>query len=228
MTGGHSMSEQRDCHGDAAAYALGALEPEEVEEFRRHLASCVVCRDELAAFQQVADSLPMSASQYEAPRGLRRRVVRAVRAQQAAASERPARALRSPIPIRQLAIAAAAVVVVGLALVAGIELGSGGSGTRLIPAVIGSADVRLSGGHGELIVHRLAPPPPGQIYQLWLQHGHQSPSPTCTLFSVTSAGGADVGLPGDLHGVRAVLVTAEPAGGTQVPTHAPVIEAQLT
>ena len=37
-------------HSDAAAYVLGSLEPSEDEAFRRHLAGCVLCRDEVAAF----------------------------------------------------------------------------------------------------------------------------------------------------------------------------------
>ena len=49
------MSESHECGGDAAAYVLGALEPDEVEAFRLHMASCVVCRDEVAAFEQVTD-----------------------------------------------------------------------------------------------------------------------------------------------------------------------------
>ena len=38
---------------------------------------------------------------------------------------------------------------------------------------------------------------------------------------------ADGGVPGDLHGVTKVLVTQEPAGGSLVPTSAPVIVAPL-
>ena len=35
-------------------------------------------------------------------------------------------------------------------------------------------------------------------------------------------------MPGNLHGVSQVMVTPEPAGGTLVPTHPPVIVAPLT
>jgi hypothetical protein len=34
-------------------------------------------------------------------------------------------------------------------------------------------------------------------------------------------------VPGDLKGVSEVLVTPEPLGGSSVPTHAPVIIAQI-
>ncbi|MBV8711530.1 MAG: hypothetical protein JOY56_07110, partial [Solirubrobacterales bacterium] len=44
---------------------------------------------------------------------------------------------------------------------------------------------------------------------------------------VTTGGAGEVGVAGDLHGVSEVLVTAEPLGGSRVPTTAPVITAQL-
>ena len=227
------MTETHDCGGDAAAYVLGALEPDEVEAFRAHLVSCVVCRDEVAAFRHVADALPMSAVQYAAPRSLRRRVLRAVRSEQAdspRAARAPGRLPPWPATRRRTpAVAVGALVVLALATVGAVELGSSGStAPRVIASSVGRADVRLSGGHAELIVRHLPPPPAGDIYEVWLQRGQRAPSPTSTLFSVTSTGVADVGLTGDLHGVSRVLVTPERAGGSQVPTHAPVIVAQLS
>jgi anti-sigma factor RsiW len=41
MTDREQHAENRDCGADAAAYVLGALEPEEVEAFRAHMATCV-------------------------------------------------------------------------------------------------------------------------------------------------------------------------------------------
>ena len=51
MTVEQSMSGQHDCGADAAAYVLGALEPAEAEAFTRHLATCVVCRDEECLYE---------------------------------------------------------------------------------------------------------------------------------------------------------------------------------
>jgi hypothetical protein len=122
-----------------------------------------------------------------------------------------------------------AVVVVG---VGGAVLSSTGAGhTRVIQASVvgtaGSAQLRLSGGQAKLIVNHLPLPPAGHIYEVWLKRAHGAPAPTSALFSVTSAGAADVDVPGNLSGVSQVLVTPEPAGGSRVPTHAPVIVAQL-
>ena len=46
------------CAGDAAAYVLGALEPAEAEAFRRHIAECEACREEVAAYEQVTEVMP--------------------------------------------------------------------------------------------------------------------------------------------------------------------------
>jgi anti-sigma factor RsiW len=224
------MTERHDCGGDVAAYVLGALEPEEAEAFRRHLETCVVCRDEVNAFRQVTDALSMAAPQYPPPRSLRRRVIKAVRAEAVAQRQPARRRLSWPALARpRVPVLAGGLAALVLALAVGLELGSSGpTPTHVISASVGSADVRVSGSHAELLVHHLPPPPPGHVYELWLQHGHASPSPTRALFSVTSSGSSDVGVPGDVHGVSRLMVTAEPDGGSQVPTGRPVIVAQLT
>ena len=117
---------------------------------------------------------------------------------------------------------------VSLAVVVGAQLGSGPSSrTRVIQARVagspGSAELRVTDGRGELLVRHLPLPTAGRIYEVWLQRGHRPPAPTKALFGVTSSGAGDVGIPGDLSGVSAVLVTPEPTGGSLVPTHAPVI-----
>jgi anti-sigma-K factor RskA len=232
MTDQDQMPETRDCGGNAAAYVLGALEPGEAEAFRDHLDTCVVCRDEVAAFQQVVDALPMAAPQQRIPPGVRRRVRRRVRNEPkiAVAPDRPRRRVRA---VLRPAVAGALTIAAALAVVGGLELSSGGSGgVRVIRASViglpGSAEIRLRSGRAELIVNRLSPPPAGRIYEVWLKRAQRPPSPTNALFSVTTTGAGDVDVPGDLRGVNEVLVTPEPAGGSRVPTHAPVIVARLT
>lgn len=234
-------SEAYECGADAAAYVLGALEPDEARAFHRHLESCAVCRDEVTVLQQVADALPMYAPQHAAPRGLRRRVLRAVQEQTESppAGEAPHRRGR-PRPrqssglLRVPAIAALAVVLAALAIAGGLELSSGGPSSvrsRTIQARVtgssGSAELSLSGGHAELIVRHMQPPPAGRIYEVWLKRGQRPPSPTSALFSVTAGGAGAVDVPGSLRGVSAVMVTQEPAGGSRVPTSPPVIVAKL-
>src|SRR5690348_10158620 len=101
---------------DIATYLLGALDPAELEEFRGHLATCAKCTEEVAALQRTADLLPMAAPQVRVPKSLRRRVMRAVAAdQQRSAAGSPARR-RSPrwgaAPLARPAGALAALAVV--------------------------------------------------------------------------------------------------------------------
>src|SRR5438309_7693185 len=91
MTPEESIFENRDCGGDAAAYALGALAPSDAAHFRRHLESCIVCRDETAAFVQIVDALAIAAPQHPVPRGLRRKVMRNVGAEPTTAVPRTRR-----------------------------------------------------------------------------------------------------------------------------------------
>jgi hypothetical protein len=220
-----------DCGADAGAYALGALDPVAAEAFRAHLETCIVCRDELAAFQQVVSVLPMGAAQHSAPRRLKRNVMRAVHEEprQAPLAARPRRRpwlswSFAPRPAAALGLLLAVIV----AGVGGLELASnGGPGTRVIPASVGVAELRLTGNRGELIVKHLPAPQPGHIYEVWLQRPHHPPAPTSALFSVTAAGTGDVDVPGSLSGVSRVMVTQEPAGGSRAPTTAPVIVASV-
>jgi anti-sigma-K factor RskA len=228
MTERDDMAEHSKFQDDAAAFVLGALDPEEAQAFVEHLQSCAVCRDEVAAFALVADALPMAAPQHQASRALRKRVIRAVR-DEPKESETPAPrrrvwALPSLASMPRGALAGGVAVLVALAVVVGVLIGSRGSSSRLIQASVGNAQLRVTGDRGELIVNHLPSPGTGRIYEMWLQHGSAAPKPS-TLFGVTSSGTAELGVPGSLNGVSRVLVTAEPAGGTQAPTTTPVIVA---
>jgi anti-sigma-K factor RskA len=238
MTNDEQSSHTHDRDGDVAAYVLGALDSAELVEFRAHLANCVVCSDELAELQRVADVLPMAAPQHAAPKSLRRRVMRSVSAGQASAgaADRPGRR-SAPGRVTLLgrpglalgALAAAVVIAFGA-----IEIFSGSSSTRtrvIEASVIGSpgrAQLRLAGGQARLVVRRINSPPAGEIYEVWLKRPNSALMPTSALFGVTAKGDGDVDVPGNLSGVQQVLVTREPAGGSTTPTHSPVIVAQLS
>ncbi|HEX3688872.1 MAG TPA: anti-sigma factor [Solirubrobacteraceae bacterium] len=236
MTDRDRTPQSRECGGDVAAYALGALDTAEADAFVRHLNSCAVCRDELAAFQEVVNAIPISVPAHRASPELRRRVLRAidhepapVGAPRRVARPRP-RLSRWGVPRPALAFGAALAVAV-LAFVAVSLTSSSTPPTRVIQAHVtgtGTAQLRIAPGQSELVVHRFAPPPAGQIYEVWLKRGKAAPSPTKALFSVTASGEGQVGVPGNLHGVSQVLVTPEPAGGTTVPTNPAVISASLT
>lgn len=229
-------SETRNCGAEVAAYVLGALDRDEAEAFRNHLESCAVCRDELAAFCEVVDLLPMSAPQHQAPAGLRRRVLEAVAREPKlgtrGAPERRPHSLWARLPVARPVLALGAAVALIAIAVAGAVLGSTSStSTHVYAAQVtgqGKAKLTVTGGHAELIVRDFSPPPAGEIYEVWLARPGRAPAPTKGLFSVTARGDADVQVPGSLQGVKLVMVTPEPAGGTSKPTHPAVIRAELS
>jgi anti-sigma-K factor RskA len=242
MTERELMSENRDCGADAAAYVLGALQTAEAEAFRAHLATCAICRDEVVAFQEVVDQLPLTAPVQPVPAGLKRRVMTEVNAEAREQSRSAKGSWRSRWRIRlppglfsavpAPALALSAVVLVLAVTVGAIAIGSsGGSSTRVYSASVtwpGSAKLRVTGGRGELVVHGMPAPPTSKVYEVWLQRGQRPPSPTSALFSVTAKGSGAVDVPGSLHGVTRVLVTPEPLGGSPAPTRAPVLVATIS
>jgi len=225
MTGEIGMSEPHDCGGDAGAYVLGALEPREAERFRRHLETCDACRDEVAHLEQVTEKLPLAAPQLRPRSALKRRVMAEVRADRG----KSRRGHSNRVLVRRSVLAGGLALLAALAVLTGVQALSpgGGPAVRVYSATVGDAQLRVTSGHGELVVDRLPQPTGNRIYEVWLKRRHSPPVPTKALFSVTSGGQGDVDVPGDLRGVTEVLVTEEPAGGTVVPTSAPVIVAPL-
>ena len=109
--------------------------------------------------------------------------------------------------------------------------GSGSGGARVIQAQVipanASASLRLSAGHAELNIAGMPQTAPDRVYEVWVKRSG-APQPTDALFTVTAAGDATVGVPGSVAGVREVMVTSEPLGGSRAPTRSPVIIARLS
>jgi anti-sigma-K factor RskA len=229
------------CGDNAAPYVLGALTAEELEAFREHLQSCAICREEVAALQVVAGALPAIAPQVSAPVELKRNVMASVREDarreqqlsRASSEARAARSVRRPVlawlrwrpQLASGALAAAVVAVVVIAISSG-----GGAGTRVIRAEViprgADASLQVSDGRAQLEISGMPQTPPQRVYEVWVKRSG-SPQPTDALFTVTSHGDATVGVPGSVSGVKVIMVTSEPLGGTKVPTTSPVIIARL-
>lgn len=224
------MSQTCECDGNSAAYVLGALDGPELATFERHLRTCTVCREEIASLQGVANVLGMAAAQYPVPKRLRRRVLDDVRAD-ARERTRAQRSLRAPARAPARALYRPGLAVAGAMCVLLVALLLGGltapPRARLVRASVGAAAVMVThNGHDELIVRRLAPLSSAWTYEVWLERGSGKPQPTRDLFNVSPSGTGAVDLP-NLAGVSKVMVTRERAGGTAVPTSAPVIVAKL-
>ena len=229
------MSARQDgCGADVAAYALGALGDDEARAFERHLEGCELCRRDLADLQPVVAALPAAAERVDPPPALRKRIMRVVEeeARERGRAEAPRRASRFGwIRLRPLpALAAACVLLlaglgIGIALQGDDETQTYAAQTRVPGA---SAELRVEGDDSTLFVEGMPPPPRGRVYQVWLQRDRGTPQPTDALFTVAGDGSAQVAVPGGVDGVRAVLVTDEPDGGSRVPTRTPAMVVRTT
>jgi hypothetical protein len=224
---------------DASAYVLGALAEQEVEPYREHLSSCADCTAEVAQLQAVADAMALAPQRIEAPESLRAAVMGVVNGQaellRAAGhqADRPARERARWRTFLQPALAAGVALAAGL-LIGALAINSGSTErTKTIEAVVAApgyhatASLRKVGSHVVLVVTGMPAPPPGRIYEVWLEHGTQAPEPTDALFSVTRTGAGSVGVPSSLSGISKVLVTDEPLGGSLKPTRTPIIVASV-
>jgi anti-sigma-K factor RskA len=231
-----SAGDRQLCGDNAAPYVLGALEEHEQEEFRRHLQSCAVCREEVAALQVVTGALSAAVEPHSASAELKQRMMASVREDSRGATVDEAgrkRARRSWAPAFTWSLAVPGALVLVAIVVAVIALSSGSSGSsathvyRATAPTGADVSLRVSDGRGQLEISGMPQTPPRQIYEVWIKRG-SALVPTDALFTVTSKGDATVGVPGSLRGAAAVLVTSEPLGGTKVPTTTPVIVASLS
>lgn len=238
-----SPGQELDCERlpDCAAYVLWALDEREAEIHDAHLTECPTCRAEVLQLQLVADSLAVGVSRARAHQSLRARIVGTAYAEAelrgASRRQEPGSATFGRLGglsvawTRRLVPALAGALVLGVGLAAGALAfkSKPSEKTEVIRAIVAApghratAELRKVGAQLELVVVRMPAPPPGRIYEVWLQRGTEAPEPTDALFSVTKTGSGSVGVPGNLRGVNKVLVTDEPLGGSPKPTRTPVI-----
>jgi anti-sigma-K factor RskA len=215
---------------ELAAFALGALEPGEAAELERHLAGCGECRAELDWLRPAVHQLPESVPRAEPPPELRARLMEQVRSeagpsQSTASPDRPARWTGRRLGLRPLVgLATAALLVAALAGYAISGGDSGGDGTSTVitgnsPGV--TAQMVRQGETGTLRLANLHQLPPNKVLQAWVQRGKRVVSAK-TLFVPNSDGTATATIDG-MDGVSAVMVTAEPRGGSTQPTSTPIV-----
>ena len=230
---------------DAASYVLRAIPDGEWEGYAAHVAGCAACAAKIDELSFVADALLSGVPQLSAPPEIRSRVMSVVQAEAellnatGAMADRPIRRAPSrrlglqwlrPWPAAVLAASLLALGIGGGALLVG-----GGAGDDPAKSIActqapggASCQMRVTADNAKLVVAGLPAPPSGRIYQVWLDRENgTAPEPTEALFSVRK-GRASVDVPGNLEGVKQVLVTHEPLGGSEVPTRQPIIAARMS
>jgi anti-sigma-K factor RskA len=209
---------------DLAAYVLGALESGETAEFERHLAGCEHCRAELRWFEPAVQSLPETVERQEPPQRLREALMAEVRAE--AQPETRTAKRRSWSWFARPAIAFA-VVILAVALVAGYEIGKGGSGESGSPTVLSTSEHGIEvkmvreGEGGTLHLANLHQLPSDKVLEAWVRReGTVEAVPA--LLVPDRRGQAETTI-ADMSGVDTVMVTEEPQGGSEEPTSPAIV-----
>jgi anti-sigma factor RsiW len=224
-------------HELSAAYALDALDGDELRAYESHLAGCDRCREDVASFRETAAALAYDIQPLEPPEELERRILKAARA------ERP-----NVVPLRQRwaipsaalgAVAAVAAIAVG---VWAIHLSNSLDNERtqnrsqnaivailsdctMTPATGASARVCIAPTRkAVLTVDNLEPAGPGKTYEAWVIAGKRVEP--AGLFP-GGAGRTYLRLTKSVPAVATVAVTREKAGGVAAPTGGILISAKV-
>jgi anti-sigma-K factor RskA len=224
-----------ELHTLSGAYAIDALSPEEAEEFRKHLAACTACCDEVRELREAAALMGASEASI-VPTHLKAKIMAAAdRTPQMPPRVRHLRSVPGNKWAPRLLAAAAAVI---LAVAAGIGYNAMQQPEHVMAAPVaqvfnasdahqatvkttngGEISVATSPSLGKMAVETDDLPDLGssQVYQLW----------TLTDGRAASAGlledpdaGAAMALP---ESGTAVAITIEPAGGSDQPTTDPIM-----
>jgi anti-sigma-K factor RskA len=230
------------------AYALDALEPEEITRLHRLLDEQPELRATLAELHITANQLPYGLPEAEPPPELRQRVLDYATGR---AERAPAEAARLPGRLRGwlfglggLAAVAVVAAAIGWGQVAGLqrdltqtrmELVSARENLATAQAVIArlegdsgqGAMVRTTAG-GTVFVVKLPQLQAGRIYQLWRIQGKNKPA-DAGLFSIDQQGYGvfDLASGQQLQAGDTMAVTDEPDGGSPQPTTSPLIVGQV-
>jgi anti-sigma-K factor RskA len=231
------MSSEHDPRREeVAAYLLGALEPAEAGALERHLEGCPDCRAELRWLEPALQTLPESVEPVDPPPALRDRVLSQARAEagstqsDAAVGRRPSW-LRGRRPLAAVAaLALVAALIVGSA-VRGDRSGGEAEGTTVAaagraPGVTVKMIARGDGREATLELSGVHEMSSDRVLEAWVQRDGIVSPVRRALFVPDRDGRASTRIP-STEGVEAVMVTAEPRGGSEQPTSTPMVTLQM-
>ncbi len=223
-----------ELHDLAAAYALDALEGDELDTYIEHLTGCGPCRQEVARMREAAGSMA-TASAVEPPSELRSKVLQGL----------PGGARTAPEPRRlrwawSIAAAAVVVVVVFAAMlaitsqrlsvanqIADVYAASDAQVVVIDSSQVGPARFTYSSAQqrGVFVGFSIPQPSSDHVYQLWIR-GDDLPVPAGT-FTPEADGSASVLVEVGVQPGFGLGLTEEPSGGSEQPTGEVLLSADL-
>lgn len=237
------MSEELHVLDLLPAHAIGSLDADEVRRVEEHLQSCLICRNETAAFGAVAEQLSVSAPVAIPSPALKGRLMQRVQATRPAESisqRAPSRSFwERLLPAWGLASLFLIVALAGFNFILWqrmnrLEFSSPG-GMRAVPLsppdaashATGFVLISADGDEGALVVDGLPSLGEDQEYQLWLIRDGQRTSGAVFSTDEKSYGGTRIRAPLSLLEYSAVGITVEPTGGSPQPTGKQVLAGSL-
>jgi Anti-sigma-K factor rskA/Putative zinc-finger len=224
---------------EAVAFALGSLDPDQVDDFKEHLKTCKRCQEELRWLAPAVRALPEAVEPQAPPAALKVRLMAEVRAdieadgRQARAEERRERPAAGGLSgwlgglrvgsLTWKPLAGLALVILVVAAGIGYVVGNGGGSSNIHTWELKAeenggiaAKVVREGDKGEVRLANVEPLPKGKVLEAWVEReGKVEPVPA--LFAPDNAGNASTTIE-NLEGVSVVMVTREPEGGSKTPS----------
>jgi anti-sigma-K factor RskA len=231
---------------EVVAFALGSLDPDQVDDFKEHLKTCKRCQEELRWLAPAVRALPEAVDPQAPPPELKVRLMAEVRAdveaeeRQAKVDERRAKTQErrerttgaggfsgwlGDLRLGGLTwkpLAGLALVILVVAGGIGYAVGNGGGGNthtwELKAEENGgiAAKVVREGEKGEIHLAGLTQLPKGKVLEAWVEREGKVEA-VPALFAPDKAGNASTTIE-NLNGVTIVMVTREPEGGSKTPT----------
>ena len=252
------MSDERCLpHRDnLAAYALGALDADEISALEAHLAGCQDCQSELADYRSVASGLLQSVLPQEPPDGLRRQLIARLPSHQSK-SFKPGANLFSRFAIVQVASTLAVLVLLGLNIFSSLQIRElqqrqaelaellshdqtaiamlAYPSTQAFPVqadvenVAGSLLVDNDKKLAVLVVWNLPQMEAGQTYQVWLidPEGKRTSGGLFSPVEGQRYTTTTIWSPDSFDHYAGIGVTVEPEGGSPAPTGSRVLSVDL-